>query len=174
MRLAPTVLLALVLTGCTAAPRPLPVTSPPPRVVSAPRAPLPAPPVADWLQWPVTPGTWRYSRDERGTLAMFGQVGANASAVLRCDRRGGRVFLSVAGDSPTSLTVRTNSVTRTVPLGATGGTPPYLAATFTPADPLLDAMAFSRGRFAFSRAGTVPLVLPAWAEVGRVVEDCRA
>ncbi|MDB5695089.1 MAG: hypothetical protein JWN21_632 [Sphingomonas bacterium] len=162
---------AILVVGCTAAPR---AVAPPARVVALPPAPAPAPPAADWLEWAVTAGTWRYGRDERGTVAMFGAVGADAVAVLRCDRQGGRLFLSVAGDTPTPLTVRTSSIARTVQLGATGGTPSYLAATLAPADPLLDAMAFSRGRFALSRAGAAPLVLPAWAEVGRVIEDCRA
>jgi hypothetical protein len=170
MRSAPALLLALLAAACAPAPRPAP-PPPPARVVASP--PPPAPIAPDWRDWPVTPGTWRYARDERGSVAMFGRVAADALAVLRCDRAGGRVFLSVPGATPASLTVRTSSVARTLPLGATGGTPAYLAATLTPADPLLDAMAFSRGRFALSMAGAPPLVLPAWAEVSRVVEDCR-
>ena len=38
---------------------------------------------------------------------------------------------------------------------------------------LLDAMAFSRGRFAIDVNGLPSLYLPAWPEVGRVIEDCR-
>jgi len=41
-------------------------------------------------------------------------------------------------------------------------------------DPLLDALAFSRARFAVVAAGSPPLVLPAWPEIARVIEDCRA
>ena len=40
-------------------------------------------------------------------------------------------------------------------------------------DPLLDAVAFSRGRAAFSDSGQPTLVVPSWAEAARVVEDCR-
>lgn len=165
-----TALLALLaLAGCTTTPRIVP--APPPRPVAAP--PAPAPLAADWRDWPMAAGTWRYAPDARGSVATFGQAGGDAVAVLRCDRSGGRVFLSVAGGAPGTLTVRTTSTTRALPVGATGGTPPYLAATLTPADPLLDAIAFSRGRFVLSLAGARPLVLPAWAEVGRVIEDCR-
>ena len=164
-------LLAFAAAGCVSAPR---AVSPPPAQVATPSPrPAPAPLAADWRDWPVTPGTWTYREDARGSVAMFGMAGADAVAVLRCDRVGGRVFLSVAGAAPASMTVRTSSAVRTVPAGATGGVPPYLAATFTPADPLLDAMAFSRGRFALSLPGAQPVVVPAWAEVGRVVEDCR-
>jgi len=38
---------------------------------------------------------------------------------------------------------------------------------------LLDAMALARGRFAVEVAGYPALYLPNWAEVARVVEDCR-
>ena len=171
MRALPILLVLLAAVGCAPTPRgiPTPPPPPPPRVAAAAPAPL----AADWRDWPVTPGVWRYGRDARGSVAMYGRVDADAVAVLRCDRQGGRVFLSIAGSEPATLTVRTSSTTRALPLGATGGTPPYRAATLTPADPLLDALAFSRGRFALSAAGARPLVLPAWAEVGRVVEDCR-
>ena len=56
---------------------------------------------------------------------------------------------------------------------ATGGTPPYVAAALAPSDALLDAMGFSRGRFVVEQADTPTLVVPAWAEVERVTEDCR-
>ena len=48
-----------------------------------------------------------------------------------------------------------------------------LAVTLDARDPLLDAMAFSRGRFAIEVAGQPALYLPSWSEVGRVIEDCR-
>ena len=41
-------------------------------------------------------------------------------------------------------------------------------------DPLLDSLAFSRGRLGVTVAGSPSLVVPAWPEVARVVEDCRA
>ena len=42
-----------------------------------------------------------------------------------------------------------------------------------PDDPLLDAMAITKGRFAVAAPGEPTLYLPAWAEVSRVIEDCR-
>jgi hypothetical protein len=47
------------------------------------------------------------------------------------------------------------------------------AAQLAARDPLLDAMAFSKGRFAVDVPGLPPLYLPAWPEVTRVIEDCR-
>lgn len=68
------------------------------------------------------------------------------------------------------MTVRTTSAVRAVPAQAGTGA---LSATLTPRDPLLDAMAFSRGRFLVETAGAPYLAIPAWAEVARVTEDCR-
>ena len=48
-----------------------------------------------------------------------------------------------------------------------------LVATLPANDPLLDAMAFSRGRFMVETGGMAPFYLPSWAEVSRVIEDCR-
>lgn len=139
-------------------------------------APAPAPPplAADWRDWPQAPGVWRYRRDERGSVALFGRPGGDAVAVLRCDLRLGRVFLSRAGTQAGPLTVRTTSMSRVLATGVTGSTPAYVAATLAPSDPLLDAIAFSRGRFALDQPGAAPLALPAWAEIGRVIEDCRS
>ncbi len=47
------------------------------------------------------------------------------------------------------------------------------SVSLNPRDPLLDAMAITRGRFAVEVEGETPLYLPAWAEVTRVIEDCR-
>jgi hypothetical protein len=40
-------------------------------------------------------------------------------------------------------------------------------------DPLLDQIAFSRGRFTIEAPGAAMLVIPAWPEAARVIEDCR-
>ena len=167
-------LLPLVIAACVPASRP---PAPPP-VAAPPRvaAPVPAPaPVLglDWQDWPLTPGNWSYSRDARGSVALFGQAGTDALLTLRCDTGERRIFLSVAGAPAGSATVRTSSTTRPLPLQPTGGTPVYAAAALAPTDSLLDALAFSRGRFAIEQPGRAPLVVPNYAEVGRVTEDCR-
>ncbi|WP_242096071.1 hypothetical protein [Sphingomonas sp. CROZ-RG-20F-R02-07] len=160
------------LAACGApAPRPAPEPVRRPPVVTA--APAPVPLAADWRDWPVTPGTWSYTRDDRGSLALFGTPGADALLTLRCDLPARQIFLSRAGGSPAALTIRTSSVTRALPTRPTGGTPPYVAVALAPRDPLLDAMGFSRGRFAIEQPGAPTLVVPAWAEIERVTEDCR-
>ena len=169
MRFRLSLILLALAGGCApATKRPV---APPVAAAPAPVAARPAP--ADWRDRPATPGLWTYAADERGSVAKFGQPGADAIAVLRCDVRQRRLFLSLAGTGAPPVTVRTSSMTRELLTGATGGRPPYHAALLPAADPLLDAIAFSRGRFALEESGAAPLALPAWAELGRVIEDCR-
>lgn len=146
------------------APSPAPVTRPAPPVIAA---------SSDWRDWPLTPGTWTYRRDGRGSIALFGVGGSDARMTLRCDADRRQVFLSVAGSVPAALTIRTTSLTRAVPVQPTGGTPAYVATALAPTDGLLDAMGFSRGRFVIQQPGGSTLVVPAWAEIERVTEDCR-
>jgi len=167
------VALLIVVGGCV----PQPVAPPaPPAPAPMPRPqplPAPMPTSSDWRDWPLTPGTWTYRRDGRGSLALFGQAGADALLTLRCDLPSRQIFLSRAGSVLSPLTIRTTSTTRALPMRPTGGTPPYVAAALAPNDSLLDAMGFSRGRFVVQQGGAATLVIPAWAEIERVTEDCR-
>jgi hypothetical protein len=120
----------------------------------------------------VAPGDWTYAIDARGSRALFGQAGSDALLLIRCDRAAHLVYLSVPGSAGGTLTLRATSTVKLVAARPTGSTPPYVAADLSPADPILDALAFSRGRFTVAlddRATTVP----AWPEFTRVVEDCR-
>lgn len=167
---------ALALAACSAPTPPAPAPQP----VPPPSAPLAAPPLvapvqqaADWIDWPIEAGTWVYRTDTRGSVALFGPAGGDAVLTLRCDKGRGRVYLSVAGTAEGSLTVRTSSTLKTFAAIPSSVTPPYVAAEIMPADQLLDAMAFSRGRFAIEIGGTRAMAVPNWGEVARIVEDCR-
>ncbi|MFN5632850.1 MAG: hypothetical protein ACK473_12675 [Sphingomonadales bacterium] len=167
---------ALALAACSAPTPPAPAPQP----VPLPSAPLAAPPVvapvqqaADWIDWPIEAGTWVYRTDTRGSVALFGPAGGDAVLTLRCDKGRGRVFLSVAGTAEGSLTVRTSSTLKTFAAVPSSVTPPYVAAEIMPADQLLDAMAFSRGRFAIEIGSVRAMAVPNWGEVARIVEDCR-
>lgn len=174
MRALPLLAGFLALAACvpaarTPAPTPAPVQ---PQREAAP-APRPAPIASDWNDWPWTPGTWTYRRDARGSIALFGTAGADALVTLRCQLPERQVYLSRAGTATTPITVRTSSTTRALTPQPTGGTPAYVAVPLAPQDTLLDAIGFSRGRFIVEQAGVPPLVIPPWAEVERVTEDCR-
>jgi hypothetical protein len=163
--------IGLFVAGC--------VPTPPSRPV-APPAPTPAPPPVvaptlgpDWQDWPVTAGTWRYGRDARGTRATYGVAGVSPLVTLTCDRAARTVTIARTGTIVAPFTIRTTSLTRIVAAQPAGGQPLQVAARLAATDPLLDAIAFSRGRFTLEQPGATPLVLPPWAEIGRVIEDCR-
>jgi len=71
------------------------------------------------------------------------------------------------------MTIRPETATRTLSAAPDGAADPQLVAELPARDPLLDAMALSKGRFAVAVEGAAPLILPSWAEVSRVIEDCR-
>ena len=121
---------------------------------------------------PVTPGDWRWSSEAGQSVARF----AGGLLVLRCDLAGRTVTLSRPGGSQAEavpFTVLTSSTTRQLFATAQPGPPPAVAVSFAGADRLLDAIAFSRGRFAVETAGMPTLYVPSWPEISRVVEDCR-
>lgn len=157
--------MAAIAALAACAPKSEPAPAPPRVEVIPPPAAPPLAPVeagTGWTDLPLTPGEWRYQTAGGGTEARFGSP--TAGFMLRCDL--GRRQLSLArvgAPAGTPLTIRTSSATRAVPD----------SAELASADPLLDAIAFSRGRFAVEAAGVPDLIVPAWPEPGRVVEDCR-
>lgn len=100
---------------------------------------------------------------------MFGQPG-NAAFTLRCDRAQRQLHLDRRGAAAGTMTVRTSSTARSL---AAGATTDGASASLPASDPLIDAMGYSRGRFVVETAPLPSLVVPAWAEVLRVAEDCR-
>jgi hypothetical protein len=119
------------------------------------------------------PGSWGYAAISGGSEATFRDSAGRAQLTIRCTRSARHVSIAKpASAAAPSLHVWTSSATRNLPASfdpATGQISAVLAAF----DPLLDAMTFSRGRFAVSVAGAAALVVPPWGEVSRVIEDCR-
>ncbi len=167
------VISVIALSACAAplpAPTPQPVPAPKPAVVAPTQ---PKRPSGDWLDWPLAPGDWVYRRDERGSIALFGPTGQNATVTLRCDTQRRRIYLGREGaGGGGKMVVRSSSAMKEFAASPTGGTPAYVATEILPNDPILDAMAYSRGRIAIE-AGGQPIAIPSWAEITRVVEDCR-
>jgi hypothetical protein len=161
-----TIVAALALTATsslhaqTAAPAPATATAP-------------APPV-DFSIAPPLPGNWTYAVTADGTEASFLDASARPQLFVRCTRASRIVTIAKPATAAAPfLNVWTSSQTRNLPASYNPAT--YrLSANVTAADPLLDAIAFSRGRFAVSVANTTLLIVPAWEEPARVVEDCRA
>ncbi len=124
---------------------------------------------------PSTPGSWRYESSASGPLAVFIGSQGRGDFVLSCDPAGGPIRFWRAGASPAPriMSIRTETATRSFQVVQAEDTNPYLTTSISGSDPLLDAMALSKGRFAVEVEGQTPLYLPAWAEVSRVIEDCR-
>lgn len=94
---------------------------------------------------------------------------------MRCNREDGTIRLqragSVSGQLP--MTIVTEKASRQLVARGVPGSTPVIEASLSARDPLLDAMAFSRGRFAVAVSGLATLYIPSWPEVSRVIEDCR-
>ena len=123
----------------------------------------------NWMDAPATPGTWRYVAQDGSSVAEFWSPSNERLAAISCSY-GRDVFVAVYGAGAGSITIRSETATRTQVASPSG----MVARTqLAPGDPLLDAMALSKGRFAVEVEGAPPLFLPTWAEVSRVIEDCR-
>jgi hypothetical protein len=107
---------------------------------------------------PLASGQWSYFATAGGSIAMYGTY-----IQLRCDRTSRIVTISRPNGAPGTLTIATDSISRTLPPNG------QLLAT----DPLLDAMAFSRGRFLVAGETGPTAAVPSWPEAARSIEDCR-
>ncbi|UYY75886.1 hypothetical protein [Sphingomonas sp. R1] len=163
-----------ILAGCVPAPStPPPAAAPRSAPAPAPAAPRPTPTLsADWRDWPLTAGDWRYRAEPGGGGgASFGVAGSLPVLRLRCDRVTRRVTIVRTGTTASTLTLRTTSAVRAMP--AVPDAPGTIALSIAANDSFLDAIGYSRGRFVIEGGGLPTLVIPAWPEILRVVEDCR-
>jgi hypothetical protein len=177
-RLSLAAALAAVLASCAApppAPPAPPAPLPRPTYTPPPPAPPAPPPPADWRDRPITPGMWTWSRYGGASSARFGERGGATLIEFRCDRASGNVLMirPGTGADPTASSITTTNGFRPLSARPTGGGAPLMVVSIPSRDPLLDAIVFSRGRFAVETQGLAPLYLPSWPEVARVVEDCR-
>lgn len=124
---------------------------------------------------PQSPGDWFYRRSGGESVALFGDAGTDARFAITCIAAQKRITLARAGSAaaPAPMTIRTESASRIVIASPSGDAIPSLVATLGANDPLLDAIAFSKGRFAVEVPGASALYLPSWPEITRVIEDCR-
>ena len=114
---------------------------------------------------PLAPGYWTMRFAAGSSEASYGEVGRPARLTLRCDVAARRVRIARPDRPAGAITIITSALTRTL------ATPGDVIAS----DALLDAIAFSRGRFVVltpALSGDA-LIIPAWPEAARIVEDCR-
>jgi hypothetical protein len=132
-----------------------------------------APAIPDLSTATPTGGNWSWAQTADGSEAIFTDAYSRVQLTVHCTRVTRRVSIAKAASAAAPfLGVWTSSLSRNLPASfnpATGKLTAELAAF----DPLLDAIAASRGRIGVSVSGAAPLVVPPWAEIGRAVEDCR-
>ena len=107
---------------------------------------------------PLASGQWNYAPTATGSESRFGGV-----VSIRCDRVARVVVVQRIGAAPAALTIATSAIIQTLPVSG------RIAAN----DRLLDAIAFSRGRFLVAGGAGGVLAIPSWPEAARSIEDCR-
>lgn len=167
-----TLCLIVALAACA---RVVPPSAPPPVSTPSPRpnpAPVPpAPPQVAWDREPATPGTWRHRMADEDSIADFiGPDGRQVAQLICTGDKSVEVAVIGRAMSAQTMTIRTRTVERAVTAAAMEGS---VYTRLDPRDPLLAAMAYSRGRFALEVPGLPTLYLPSWPEVTRVVDDCQ-
>ncbi|MBC2667398.1 hypothetical protein H7F51_17910, partial [Novosphingobium flavum] len=139
-----------------------------------PAPPRPAPPApADWRDAPQTRGSWSWAAEGGRSVARYGVAGSAPVAMLACDRAARSLNLWRTGAVSGAVPLVITSTSGRQMLNATNGEGGGAAAGLSPRDPVLDAIAYSRGRFMLEMPGNPPLYLPSWPELTRVIEDCR-
>lgn len=174
----------LVAPACTGS-RPVPAVRAPVAATTPPktRAPATPPPIsaalpvtaaAGWADLAQSKGGWQYESDGAVSRAIFGDNPFRPALVIACIRAESRVGIAVRGTPPGPR--RMEILTETAQRALNAANQPEVdgvSATLAPGDALLDAMALSKGRFAVAVDGAGILIVPSWAEVSRVIEDCR-
>jgi hypothetical protein len=131
------------------------------------------PAAADYSNSPLLPGSWSYVAVPGGSIARFTDATGTIRVSFGCNRTSRGVTIARTSAAPAaSLSFWTSTSSRNQP--AMFEQPAQrVVATFNAQDTMLDAIVFSRGRFAVSMPGAPALVIPTGPEASRIVEDCR-
>jgi hypothetical protein len=119
-------------------------------------------------------GSWNYAPAADGSEAVFTNESGSPQLWVHCTRATRRISISKPATAAAPfLNIWTSSLVKSV---ASSFNPRVgrLTVDLANYDPLLDAIASSRGRVGFIVGAQSPLVVPPWAELARVIEDCRA
>ena len=132
-----------------------------------------APAAVDLDAVQATVGNWSYRPITGGSEADFVDGGGHVRLTVRCNRASRAVSIIRTGMTAAApyLTVTTTYGPRNLAASFAAGN---LTGAVSANDPLLDDIAFSRGKWAVASSGVGALVVPSWAEAPRVFEDCRS
>ena len=130
-------------------------------------------PAADFSNSPMMPGTWSYLAVPNGSNARFTDGTGTIRISLGCNRTSRGVTIARTSAAPAAtLSIWTSTSSRDQP-ATFEQSAQRVIATFNAQDTMLDAIVFSRGRFAVSMPGAPAFVIPTGPEAARIVEDCR-
>jgi hypothetical protein len=133
----------------------------------------PAPAAIDFSTATPLDGSWSYSATAIGSEATFTNASAQPQLTVTCSRPTRQVTIAKSATAAAPfMSIWTSAETRSLPASFNPATA-RISVVLSAFDPLLDAIAFSRGRAAFTVSGQPPLIVPSWPEPARVVEDCR-
>jgi hypothetical protein len=119
-------------------------------------------------------GNWSYAATSDGSEATFANASGFPQLWVLCARATRKVsIVKPASAAAPFIAVWTSSQSRSVAASFDPATR-QLTMQFDANDALLDALSNSRGRVGFAVGNDPSLVVPAWAEPARVIEDCRA
>jgi hypothetical protein len=119
-------------------------------------------------------GSWSYRTTSDGSEASFANGSGAVQLSLHCTRATRRISISrPSGAAVPSVSLWTSGSARDIP-ASFNPTTGLLTLDLGFYDPILDGMANSRGRIGITVGTQPPLVVPAWPEIARVIEDCRA
>ena len=128
---------------------------------------------ADPLAMPAVPGRWTYAPTAYGSDATFANDTGALQLIVRCTRATRRIsIIRPSMTAAQALQLWTSSGLRPLP-AIYDPALAQLRAEVAVTDTVLDALAYSRARFAVAVAGSPPLVVPNWPEATRAIEDCR-
>jgi len=118
-------------------------------------------------------GNWSYAATSDGSEATFGTASALPQLTIHCTRATRRISIwRPASSTAPFLNIWTTSQSRQLPASFNPLTN-RITADLPAFDTLFDGIAFSRGRFGVAVSNAPALIVPAWAEPARVIEDCR-
>jgi hypothetical protein len=125
----------------------------------------------------VMPGLWTYQAVPGGSVARFIDSTGTARFSLECSKATRRVTIArTSAVAAPTMFLWASDASRTLAMRFEPNAM-RVSADLAARDPLLDAIAFSRGRIAVTLGGpgvsNGALVMPAWPEAARTIEDCR-
>lgn len=129
--------------------------------------------VLDYSNARAVDGNWSFAPIAGGAEATFRNSAGQPQLFLTCVRASRQVSVArPAMAAAPLLQVWTSNASRNLPATFNAATK-RLSATLAASDSLLDSMALSRGRIGVGIAGQPAVVVPAWGEISRIVEECR-